>query len=307
MGDNGRMSQPIGPTYESYLKIPELLSLQQPLSSPEAHDELQFIIVHQTYELWFKLMLHEVRSTIGHLEKGEVGPSLWLMRRNLEIARVMIQQIHVMETMSPARFLDFRDVLKPASGLQSAQFRCLEFLSGMKDERYLQLYPGSPESRGLLEQALKAPSLWDGFLATLKRRGLPMSEPDALMQSLQRIYIDDAFLDLHQLAEAFIEYDEAFRIWRTMHYLMAERMIGFKPGTGVQHTEAMQMGGEAQAGGAANAGGGCPFGHGALPREGDGPSFQDPGVHYLKGRAELRFFPLLWELRSHLGTGAYGG
>ena len=277
------MSQPTppsaGPTYESYLKIQELLALQQPLSRPEAHDELQFIIVHQAYELWFKLLLHEVRSTIGHLLKGEVGPSLWLMRRGIEIARVLIQQIHVMETMSPARFLEFRDVLKPASGLQSAQFRCLEFLTGMRDERYLQLYPGSPESRVLLEEALRAPSLWDGFVAALKYRGLP-TEDETLMASLCRIYTEDAFLDLHQLAEGFIEFDEAFRIWRTRHYLMAERMIGFKPGTGVQHTDQMKMSG-AQA-------------------------FQDPGVQYLRGRAEHRYFPLLWEVRSRLGGGSYG-
>ncbi|HJW08438.1 MAG TPA: tryptophan 2,3-dioxygenase family protein [Holophagaceae bacterium] len=295
-----------GPTYESYLRIPELLGLQRPLSEPEAHDELQFIIVHQAYELWFKLMLHEVRGTIGHLMKGEVGPSLWLLGRCQKIALVLVQQIHVMETMSPARFLEFRDVLKPASGLQSAQFRCLEFLTGMKDERYLQLYPGSPESRALLEEALKAPSLWDGFLAAMRKRGLATEGPEALMKDLCRIYTDDAFLDLHQLAEAFIEFDETFRIWRTMHYLMAERMIGFKPGTGVHHTDAMHMSGGAKAGGEAKAGG-CPFGHGSLPRDSEGPSFQDPGVLYLKGRADLRFFPLLWELRSHLGGGAYGG
>ncbi|HJU83762.1 MAG TPA: tryptophan 2,3-dioxygenase family protein [Holophagaceae bacterium] len=285
-----------GPTYESYLKIPELLSLQQPLSRPEAHDELQFIVVHQVYELWFKLLLHEVRSAIGHLQKGEVGPGLWLLRRGIEIARVLIQQIHVMETMSPARFLEFRDVLKPASGLQSAQFRCLEFLAGPKDERYLQLYPGSPESRVLLEEAMKAPGLWDGFLAALKHRGLPVEPGDVLMQSLCRIYTEDAYLDLHQLAEGFIEFDEAFRIWRTMHYLMAERMIGFKPGTGVAHTDSMKMSGA----------GSRPTG-GALPRDSAGPSFQDPGVHYLKGRADIRYFPLLWELRSHLGGGGYGG
>jgi tryptophan 2,3-dioxygenase len=296
-----------GPSYESYLRIPELLKLQQPLSDPEAHDELQFIIVHQAYELWFKLLLHEVRATIQHLEKGEVGPSLWLMRRCIEIARVLIQQIHVMETMSPARFLEFRDILKPASGLQSAQFRCLEFLAGMRDERYLQLYPGSPEAKGLLEAALKSPSLWDGFLAAMDKKGLAVEGSDALMQSLCRIYTEDAFLDLHQLAEGFIEFDEAFRIWRTMHYLMAERMIGFKPGTGVQHTDAMHMSGAAKAGDAKPSGGGCPFGHGSLPRDSEGPSFQDPGVHYLKGRADLRYFPLLWELRSHLGTGGYGG
>jgi tryptophan 2,3-dioxygenase len=289
-----------GPSYESYLKVPDLLRLQKPLSEPEAHDELQFIVIHQVYELWFKLMLHEVRAVVGHLQKGEVGPSLWLMRRCHEIVRVLQQQFKVMETMSPAHFLEFRDWLKPASGLQSAQFRCLEFLSGLKDERYLQLYPGSPEARGLLEAALKEPSLWDGFLAALRARGLDTRDDEAVLQALVTVYTDPGHFDLHQLAEDFVEFDEAFRLWRTMHYLLAERMIGFKPGTGVGHTDAMAMSGQSKP-----SGGGCPFGHGSLPREAGEPSFQDPGVKYLAARADLRYFPLLWEMRSRLGSG-YG-
>lgn len=297
-----------GPSYESYLKVPDLLRLQTPLSEPEAHDELQFIVIHQAYELWFKLMLHEVRAVVSHLQKGEVGPSLWLMRRCHEIARVLQQQFKVMETMSPAKFLEFRDWLKPASGLQSAQFRCLEFLSGLKDDRYLQLYPGSPESKGLLEAALKEPSLWDGFLAALRSRGFDTSDREPVLQALVAVYTDPKHLDLHQLAEAFIEFDEAFRIWRTMHYLLAERMIGFKPGTGVGHTDAMHMSGQPSGQPSSEAkpgGGGCPFGHGSLPREAGDLSFQDPGVKYLAGRADLRYFPLLWEMRSRLG-GGYG-
>lgn len=289
------------PSYESYLKVPDLLRLQKPLSEPESHDELQFIVIHQVYELWFKLMLHEVRSIVEHLKKGEVGPSLWLMRRCHEIARVLQQQFKVMETMSPARFLEFRDWLKPASGLQSAQFRCLEFLSGLKDGRYLQLYPGSPQARAELEAALKEDSLWDGFLAAMKTRGFDVSDREPILQGLVTIYTDPKHLDLHQLAESFVEFDEAFRVWRTMHYLLAERMIGFKPGTGVGHTDAMAMSGQEPK----PSGGGCPFGHGALPREAGEPSFQDPGVKYLAGRADLRYFPLLWEMRSRLG-GGYG-
>jgi tryptophan 2,3-dioxygenase len=288
-------SQPL--SYESYLRVPDLLRLQKPLSDPEAHDELQFIVVHQVYELWFKLLLHEVRSVIEHLHQSRVGPSLWLVRRCIEIARVLIQQIHVMETMSPADFLEFRDVLKPASGLQSAQFRVLEFLSNLKNESYLKLYPGSPEALAELKAALDAPSLWDGFLSLLQKRGFIVDSHETQLQALVTIYTNDEHLDLHQLAEGFIEYDEAFRIWRTRHYLMAERMIGFKPGTGVQHTEAMKPSVEKPSGG-------CPF-SGGLPRgEGD-PSFQDPGVHYLRGRADLRYFPALWEVRSRIGSG-YG-
>jgi tryptophan 2,3-dioxygenase len=270
-------AQPV--SYENYLKVREILSLQKPLSVPEAHDELQFIVVHQVYELWFKLLLHEVRSTIQHLSRGEAGPAHWLMRRCIEIGRVLIQQIHVMETMSPAKFLEFRDCLKPASGLQSAQFRALEFYSGLKDPRYLELYPGEPASRGLLEEALQDASLWDGFVELLKARGFAAADKEEQLQALVEIYTNESFLDLHLLAEALIEYDEAFRIWRTRHYLMAERMIGFKPGTGVQHTDQMKMSGS--------------------------QAFQDPGVQYLRGRTEHRYFPLLWEVRSRLG-GGYG-
>lgn len=278
-------------SYESYLRVPELLAAQVPLSSPEAHDELQFIIVHQVYELWFKLLLHEVKSVIGHLQAGQAGEALWLLRRCIEIGRVLIQQIHVMETMSPAKFLEFRDFLKPASGLQSAQFRALEFMSGLKDPRYLELYPGSQASRHLLEDALQAPTLWDAFCDLLRLRGFAAGEHEAQIQALVQIYTQSVHLDLHLLAEAFIEFDEGFRVWRTRHYLMAERMIGFKPGTGVAHTNLMKMSGE---------------GSDSLPRGESGPSFQDPGVQYLKGRADKRFFPALWEVRGHLGGGAYG-
>ncbi len=268
------------PSYESYLQIHGLLNLQKPLSEPEAHDEMQFIIVHQVYELWFKLLLHEARAIIGHLQKGQAGPAYWLIRRCIEITRVLIQQMHVMETMSPAKFLEFRDCLKPASGLQSAQFRALEFYSGMKDPRYLQLYPGDPANAGLLKEALHDASLWDGFVDLLRSRGFEVADKEQQLHALAEVYSNDQLLDLHQLAEAMIEYDEAFRIWRNRHYLMAERMIGFKPGTGVQHTDQMKMSGE--------------------------DAFKDPGVNYLKGRTEHRFFPLLWEVRSRLGGGTYG-
>ncbi|MBL0211159.1 MAG: tryptophan 2,3-dioxygenase [Holophagaceae bacterium] len=283
---------PVRPvSYESYLRVPELLAAQVPLSSPESHDELQFIIVHQVYELWFKLLLHEVKSVIAFLQADQAGEALWLLRRSIEIGRVLIQQIHVMETMSPAKFLEFRDFLKPASGLQSAQFRALEFMSGLKDPRYLELYPGSPESRRLLEDALAAPTLWDAFCDLLLLRGFEAGDHEAQIQALVQVYTRPEHLDLQLLAEAFIEFDEGFRVWRTRHYLMAERMIGFKPGTGVAHTEMMKTAGQSAD---------------SLPRGEGGPSFQDPGVQYLKGRADKRFFPALWEVRGHLGGGGYG-
>ncbi len=298
---------PIDPkavSYESYLKVPELLSLQEPLSKPEAHDELQFIIVHQVYELWFKLLLHEVRSTIHHMRQGEGGEAQWLLRRCIEIGRVLIQQIHVMETMSPSDFLGFRDVLKPASGLQSVQFRVLEYHCGPKDPRYIQLHSGNPESRRALEQAFASPSLWDAFCELLKVKGFDTDHREAQLKSLVRIYTEREFLDLHQIAETLLEFDEAFRIWRFRHYLMAERMIGFKPGTGVAHTEEAGLGTKPEP--SAPGASGCPFGAGGLPATEAGQAFHDPGVIYLKGRVEIRYFPLLWELRSHLGADGYG-
>ncbi|MBK8727101.1 MAG: tryptophan 2,3-dioxygenase [Holophagaceae bacterium] len=297
-------------TYESYLRVPEILGAQVPLSSPEAHDELQFIIVHQVYELWFKLLLHEVRGAIAHLQAGESGQAHWLLGRCVEIARVLIQQIHVMETMSPASFLEFRDVLKPASGLQSVQFRVLEYHCGPKDPRYIALHASHPESRKALEAAYAAPSLWDGFCEALQHRGFAAGSREEQLKALVRIYTEREFLDLHRLAETMLEFDEAFRIWRFRHYLMAERMIGFKPGTGVAHTEQVGFGshgkGETHPGEHATDSGRCPVGGAGLPPAEDGQSFHDPGVHYLKSRVEIRYFPLLWELRSHLGSDGYG-
>jgi tryptophan 2,3-dioxygenase len=297
-------------TYESYLRVPDILAAQKPLSRPEAHDELQFIIVHQVYELWFKLLLHEVRCAIGHLQAGETGQAHWLLGRCVEIARVLIQQIHVMETMSPSSFLEFRDVLKPASGLQSVQFRVLEYHCGPKDPRYIALHASNPEARQALESAYAAPSLWDGFCAALKLRGFAVEGREAQLKALVRVYTERDCLDLHRLAETMLEFDEAFRLWRFRHYLMAERMIGFKPGTGVAHTEQVGFGshlkGGTHPGEHATDSGRCPVGGASLPPADGGQSFHDPGVHYLKSRVEIRYFPLLWELRSHLGSDGYG-
>jgi tryptophan 2,3-dioxygenase len=259
-------------TYDSYLRLKELLSLQSPRSQPRAHDEMQFIIVHQVYELWFKLLLHEIRGVIQRLESDDVGGAIWLLRRAVEIERVMVQQVSVLETMSPAKFLEFRDLLQPASGLQSAQFRELEFLSGLRDERYLLLFPEGDERRRL-EEAARGPSVWSAFVRLLGRRGFRTESAEDLLGALTRIYADGTHADLHALCEVMVEYDEEFRIWRARHAFMAERMIGAKPGTGDVHT-------------------------GRLVGR---PSFQEPGVRYLQGRVGISFFPLLWEVRTRLG------
>ena len=267
-------------TYESYLRLPELLNLQTPQSDPPAHDELQFIIVHQSYELWFRLLLYEIRTIISHLRAGRVRQAIWLLRRLVEIERVMIQQIQVLETMSPVHFLEFRDLLRPASGLQSLQFRELEFLSGLRDERFFEVFDGRAAARQRLQAAHDGPNLWSAFCELLHSRGFDFDTDAAEQQerAVGQIYTDPRHLDLHQLCEVMVDYDEQFCIWRSRHALMAERMVGAKPGTGDAYTG--KLAGRA--------------------------SFQAPGVRYLQGRVNVHFFPVLWDVRTQLGGGLYG-
>lgn len=272
------------PSYESYLKIPELTGIQAPLAEPSAHDEMQFIVVHQAYELWFKLLTHEIQAMITFLNKGNLPQSIWTMKRCIEITRVLNQQIHVMETMSPTSFLEFRNLLNPASGLQSYQFRCLEFMSGLKHERYLGLYEADSLAHKALTQALSEPTIWDAFMTYLKSLGFEVGGDSDQLASLKIIYTEPKWNSLHFFCESLMDYDESFRVWRHRHFLMAERMIGFKPGTGHQELPKIK---HPQAG--------------DLPSGESGQAFRDAGVHYLKSRTEPRYFPLLWELRTHLG------
>lgn len=206
-------------SYGAYLKVPELLGLQQGLS--QAHDELLFITVHQVYELWFKVLLFELEAARDSLESDDVGRALHLLRRVHVVERLLVEQIEVLETMSPSDFLDFRHRLAPASGFQSVQFREVEFLSGLKDRRYLALVEASPEERARLERRLEDPSLADAFRALLRRRGDP---PLAVVMR--------GGGELFDVAEALVDHDEAFALWRSRHVLMVERQIGGKPGTG---------------------------------------------------------------------------
>ena len=267
-------------TYASYLRLPELLSLQTPQSDPQAHDELQFIIVHQAFELWFRLLLYEIRAIIAHLQAGEVREAIWLFRRLIEIERVMTQQVQIMETMSPARFLEFRDLLQPASGFQSVQFRELEFLSGLQGEQaehFLEVFENNPEAYTRLQHALEGPNLWSAFCELLHSRGFDVADEEQQQQAVMQVYAESQYIDLHQLCETMVEYDELFRVWRSRHALMAERMIGAKPGTGHEQVRTLQASGLI-----------------------DEESFQEPGVRYLQGRVRLRFFPILWEMRTRL-------
>src|SRR5436309_902398 len=163
-------------TYGGYLKVPELLSLQQLRSDPPVHDELLFIVVHQAYELWFKQLLFELEAIRDRMLAGDPERARHGLTRVHAIERVLIEHIEVLQTMSPQEFLEFRANLSPASGFQSAQFREIEYLSGLKDERFLE--DASSDERARLERRLDEPTLWDGFRSMLDQQGLPMPEDD---------------------------------------------------------------------------------------------------------------------------------
>jgi len=248
-------------TYGSYLRLAELLDQQIPQSTPAAHDELLFITIHQAYELWFQLLLFELTDARDRMLAGEAYLPRVRLERCRVIERLLVHQVDVIDTMTPQDFLAFRNLLAPASGFQSAQFREIEFLSGLKDDGFLKRFRGLTEAeRDALQRRLTEPSLWDGFLATLAKAGFAVDTPDDRFRAYATIAHDrERYGPLWDLAEALVEHDQAWALWRARHVLMAERQIGTKQGTG------------GSAGGA-----------------------------YLRSRIELRFYPELWELRSRL-------
>ena len=264
-------------TYGTYLRIPQLLELQKSLSSPAHHDEALFIIIHQVYELWFKLVLHEVDSAAGEIEQDHVYEGTRLLRRVVEIQRLLIHQVRILETMRPQDFLGFRYHLNPASGFQSIQFREVEFLLGLKDPVVFHRLVCEPEETQRLNARLAAPSVSDVFDALLVRRGLgpagaptqavasgPAREEDWRVDALVRIYDDpEKYADLLALCEVLIEIDECLSLWRAHHVQMVERMIGSLRGTG-----------------------------------------GSAGVSYLQSTLPKRAFPDLWRVRTRLGQDA---
>ena len=208
-------------SYDSYLRIPQLLQLQQGLT--QAHDELLFIVVHQAYELWFKVLLNELEAARDAILRDELRAARHFLTRVKVIEALLVEQVAVLETMAPQDFLLFRSELAPASGFQSVQFREVEYLSGLKDRGYIKALAGEPGARERLESRLAEPSLADAFDALLQRRGLTVAD----------LYRDpDQNADVLDLAEALLDHDEGFRIWRIRHVEMVERQIGDKPGTG---------------------------------------------------------------------------
>ena len=248
-------------TYGSYLQLPQLLSAQRLESEPPAHDELLFITIHQVYELWFQQLLHEAETAREAMRNDQTWWARHLMHRMHVIERVLIQQIDVLETMTPQDFLAFRQLLSPASGFQSVQFRELEFLSGAKDPSFVQRFKGLTDvERARLQRRLDEPTLWDAFLDLLRANGLSAADDDEISQTLRTVAHDRAtYSDVWEVAEALLQHDELAAGWRARHVTMVERMIGAKTGTG-------------------------------------GSS----GSGYLRSRLPIRYYPLLWRLRSEL-------
>src|SRR6202049_653568 len=209
-------------SYGTYLRLLELLQLQSGLS--EEHDELLFIVAHQAYELWFKVVLHELAGARSRSDADDIFYARHLLRRVHVIERLLVEQIEVLETMSPQDFLAFRSQLALASGFQSVQFREIEFLSGLKEPKYVARLEATPEEMARLRKRLEEPTLDDAFRGLIERRGSP---------SLLDIFRDrDRYGDLFDLCEALLDHDEAFAHWRARHVLMVARQIGGKTGTG---------------------------------------------------------------------------
>jgi tryptophan 2,3-dioxygenase len=208
-------------SYDSYLHIPQLLELQHGLT--QAHDELLFIVVHQVYELWFKVLIDELEFVRNAIDAEDLRAARHALARVKVIEALLVEQVAVLETMAPQDFLTFRSELAPASGFQSVQFREIEFLSGLKDAGYIKALDGDGEARARLQKRLDEPSLHDAFTVLLERRGVTVGD----------LYRNgDRHADLLELAEALLDHDEGFRLWRLRHVEMVERQIGDKPGTG---------------------------------------------------------------------------
>jgi tryptophan 2,3-dioxygenase len=256
--DDEAEAQPEGLTYSSYLHVPELLSLQHPLADPPAHEELLFICVHQAYELWFKLILAELEATRDALFAGNSPRARHLLRRVLVVMDLAVHQWAVLDSMTFADFHAFRDTLVPASGFQSAQFREVERLSGLRIS--LAKLPGGPDEQARLRRRIGEPTVWDGFCALLDGQGLPMPPGDADIRSQTLIRLTEergVYPDAFAVAEDLVAYDQAFLLWRQRHVDVVERQIGEVRGTG-------------------------------------GSS----GADYLRKTLSSRFYPELWELRT---------
>jgi len=247
-------------SYNNYLKVRELLDLQETLSEPTSHDELLFIVIHQTYELWFKQILHEVDATVKWLGEGRAFRVNHSLRAVTAIEKVMVGQIHVLESMAQIGFLEFRDKLNPASGFQSMQFRELEFASGQKDQRILNSFKEDEYAYQRLKRRFDEPSLADAFWVLLERSGFTVATHEEKVAAIVEILTrPEKHADLFIMQDLLIDHDENISLWRYHHVMMVERMLGMKRGTG-----------------------------------------GSDGVGYLMTTLTKKFFPEIWEARTHL-------
>ena len=233
--------------YGSYLMVDELLQLQRPRSQPEHPDELLFIVVHQASELWFKVILHELEHLITNLGAAETVPALHTMRRINALVRIVSGQLAALDTLPPQRFAQFRGNLGSSSGGQSTQFRAIEAMSGLRDEHFLSALREHGEIPEALQHALDQPTLQSLFLELLQRK----------QTTLEQLYVGPGPSPEYLLAEALMEYEQGFQLWRYLHVQLVERIIG--PQTG-----------------------------------GTGGTL---GARYLQATLRQRFFPELWDVR----------
>ena len=259
--------------YATYLGLDTLLKAQRPLSDPPHHDELLFIVQHQTTELWFKLMLHELRAATALVRQDDLEGSFKILARVKHIQTQLLNQWSVLETLTPTEYAQFRYVLGPASGFQSHQNRLIEIALGKRDRRVLETFGHTPAVRAELEAALHEPSLYDEFLRWLARRGFavpmevlerdlttPYVANDAVTEVIVAIYQAPAgHWDAYEMAEKLVDVDETYSLWRYRHLKVVMRIIGRKRGTG--GTE---------------------------------------GAGYLRGLIDEVFFPELWDARTAL-------
>jgi tryptophan 2,3-dioxygenase len=231
-------------SYGGYLRLAELLAAQKPRSSH--HDEMLFIIQHQTSELWMKLMIHELAAAIAHVQADRLAPCFKILARVKQIQRQLFEQWAVLETLTPAEYVEFRSVLGPASGLQSHQFRAIEFLLGNKKAPLVELQRHDPSTYQYLKKLLESPSLYDEFLRYLARQGLsvppvrverdwsqPYERHPGVTAVFKQVYENtERYWAEYDMCEKLVDVEENFLLWRFRHVKTVERIIGFKKGTG---------------------------------------------------------------------------
>jgi tryptophan 2,3-dioxygenase len=262
-------------TYAGYLDLDTLLAAQHPRSTPEHHDELLFIVQHQTSELWLRLVLHELRAARQYLSDDELAPALKCLARVKNIQRTLTEQWSVLATLTPREYAQFRGALGNASGFQSFQYRAVEFILGNKNAAMLKVFDGEPVARGVLAELLEAPTLYDEFLRLLARLGFDIPaavlerdlrepwtfQPD-LVPVFRQVYESaDTPWGVYEACESLVDVEDNFQLWRFRHLLTVQRTIGFKTGTG-------------------------------------GSS----GVGFLRRALDLTFFPELYAVRTEIGT-----